>query len=221
MRRRRNYSNELLIADSSYEENCVQLFPEKHRDNTVTEAASPFMWQKLSLSCSEVMSTLQTYYAEWATKSTLFVLCQLVTFSVSGTLTCWLQIVCRMVEIFFSSQLLSPLFNKKQKLYKLPLYTQHFLFSEDLHFAVPIRGIGGAGSISSMSEDFGVYGSDPRSKVDPMLDRIPIRKTALTAGTPKGTLHIPGSGCRGKDGGMDMWKDYELRSRVVRRSNQE
>ena len=29
-------------------------------------------------------------------------------------------------------------------------------------------------------------------QVDPMLDRIPIRKTALTAGTPKGTLHIPG-----------------------------
>lgn len=105
--------------------------------------------------------------------------------------------------------------------FKQEMCTQHFLFSKDLQFAVPIRGIGGAGSISSMSEDFGVYGSDPRSKVDPMLDRIPIRKTALTAGTPKGTLHIPGSGCRGKDGGMDMWKDYELRSRVVRRSNQE
>ena len=59
--RRRNYSNELMIADSSYEESCVQLFSEKHRENTVTEAASPFMWQKLSLSCSEVMSTLQTY----------------------------------------------------------------------------------------------------------------------------------------------------------------
>lgn len=58
-----------MIADSSYEESCVQLFSEKHRENTVTEAASPFMWQKLSLSCSEVMSTLQTYYAEWATKS--------------------------------------------------------------------------------------------------------------------------------------------------------
>eukprot|EP00434_Breviolum_minutum_P013368 symbB.v1.2.011778.t2/scaffold750.1/size323489/30 len=58
--------------------------------------------------------------------------------------------------------------------------------------ANPPTCIGGAGSISSMSEDFGVYGSDPRSKVDPMLDRIPIRKTALTAGTPKGTLHIPG-----------------------------
>lgn len=105
--------------------------------------------------------------------------------------------------------------------FKQEMCTQHFLFSKDLQFAVPIRGIGGAGSISSMSEDFGVYGSDPRSKVDPMLDRIPIRKTALTAGTPKGTLHIPGSGCRGKEGGMDMWKDYELRSRVVRRSNQE
>ncbi|CAL1168913.1 unnamed protein product [Cladocopium goreaui] len=58
--------------------------------------------------------------------------------------------------------------------------------------ANPPTCIGGAGSQSAMSEDFGVYGSDPRSKVDPMLDRIPIRKTALTAGTPKGTLHIPG-----------------------------
>ncbi|CAJ1330339.1 unnamed protein product [Effrenium voratum] len=58
--------------------------------------------------------------------------------------------------------------------------------------ANPPTCIGGAGAISSMSEDFGVYGSDPRSKVDPMLDRIPIMKTALTRGTPKGTLHIPG-----------------------------
>mmetsp|Transcript_13057 Transcript_13057/g.22657 ORF Transcript_13057/g.22657 Transcript_13057/m.22657 type:complete len:282 (-) Transcript_13057:53-898(-) len=58
--------------------------------------------------------------------------------------------------------------------------------------ANPPTCIGGAGSQSAMTEDFGAYGSDPRSKVDPMLDRIPIRKTALTAGTPKGTLHIPG-----------------------------
>ena len=65
-----------------------------------------------------------------------------------------------------------------------------------------------------MSEDFGLYGSDPRSKVDPMLDRIPIRKTALTAGTPKGTLHIPGASCKGMEGWMDMWKGDELRRRV-------
>ncbi|CAK9049283.1 unnamed protein product [Durusdinium trenchii] len=58
--------------------------------------------------------------------------------------------------------------------------------------ANPPTCIGGAGSMSAMSEDFGVYGSDPRDKVDPLLDRIPIRKTALTKGTPKGTLHIPG-----------------------------
>lgn len=67
--RRRNCSNELMIADSSYEESFVHLFSEKHREKTVTEAASPFMWQKLSLSCSGVMSTLPTYCAKWATKS--------------------------------------------------------------------------------------------------------------------------------------------------------
>ena len=31
------------------------------------------------------------------------------------------------------------------------------------------QGIGGAGSQSAMSEDFGVYGSDPRSKVPSYL----------------------------------------------------
>jgi len=43
-------------------------------------------------------------------------------------------------------------------------------------------------------------------QVDPMLDRIPIRKTALTAGTPKGTLHIPGGNGWGPTG---QWIGYK------------
>ncbi|CAE7776738.1 unnamed protein product [Symbiodinium sp. CCMP2592] len=58
--------------------------------------------------------------------------------------------------------------------------------------ANPPTCIGGGGMMSAFMEDFGLYGSDPRSKVDPALDRIPVAKTALTMGTPKGTLHIPG-----------------------------
>jgi hypothetical protein len=56
----------------------------------------------------------------------------------------------------------------------------------------PPTCVGGAGSISSYKEDFGKYGSDPRSRVDASKDRIPIMKTELTAGSAKGTLHMPG-----------------------------
>ena len=86
-----------MIADSSYEESCVQLFSEKHRENTVTEALY-VAEAKRAIFWSYVNTTdLLTYYANWATKSPrkwISILCQLVTFTVSGTSTCWLQIVC-------------------------------------------------------------------------------------------------------------------------------
>merc|ERR1712032_274382 len=40
--------------------------------------------------------------------------------------------------------------------------------------------------------DFGKRGDDPRHKLGPDDERLPVFKTALTIGTVKGTAHIPG-----------------------------
>eukprot|EP00933_Yihiella_yeosuensis_P007671 TRINITY_DN112815_c0_g1_i1.p1 TRINITY_DN112815_c0_g1~~TRINITY_DN112815_c0_g1_i1.p1 ORF type:complete len:285 (+),score=35.74 TRINITY_DN112815_c0_g1_i1:103-957(+) len=62
--------------------------------------------------------------------------------------------------------------------------------------ANPPTCVGGGGSKSSYQEDYGLNGSDPRQKLDPNSERIPVIKSELTYGTFKGTLHIPGyNGC--------------------------
>eukprot|EP00416_Gambierdiscus_australes_P045887 CAMPEP_0171106206 /NCGR_PEP_ID=MMETSP0766_2-20121228/64268_1 /TAXON_ID=439317 /ORGANISM="Gambierdiscus australes, Strain CAWD 149" /LENGTH=276 /DNA_ID=CAMNT_0011567249 /DNA_START=96 /DNA_END=926 /DNA_ORIENTATION=- len=45
---------------------------------------------------------------------------------------------------------------------------------------------------SSFREDYGLYGSDPRDKVRPDAEKMPVFKSSLTMGTAKGTMHIPG-----------------------------
>ena len=111
-----------MIVDSSYE-SYVLLFSGKHGEYTVTEAASACIWQKPSLTVfwsyvsTTGMSGLscqvghhvppKVALGEW--------LCQLFTVAISGTFTCGSQIGFAVILRFFSSQLLSPLYNKKQK----------------------------------------------------------------------------------------------------------
>lgn len=52
--------------------------------------------------------------------------------------------------------------------------------------------IGRFEDLSMYRWDFGRYGSNPRDKVGPTDLKLPLFKTALTAGTTKGTDYIPG-----------------------------
>jgi len=45
---------------------------------------------------------------------------------------------------------------------------------------------------TSFQEDYGFQGSNPRDRMPPGASKMPVFKHALTYGTPKGTLHIPG-----------------------------
>merc|ERR1711974_190508 len=56
----------------------------------------------------------------------------------------------------------------------------------------PPTCVGAAALASSFHQDYGHYGSDPRDKVKPGTEKMPVFKGALTAGTAKGTMHIPG-----------------------------
>jgi len=56
----------------------------------------------------------------------------------------------------------------------------------------PPTCVGGAGMTSTFREDFGMHGSNPRHKMIAGHARMPVFKTALTLGTPKGTCHMPG-----------------------------
>lgn len=40
--------------------------------------------------------------------------------------------------------------------------------------------------------DFGRHGSNPRDSISPQDSKLPVFKSGLTAGTPRGTSHIPG-----------------------------
>lgn len=46
--------------------------------------------------------------------------------------------------------------------------------------------------LSFYQQEFGVYGSDPRTRIPKDASRVPVEKTDLTRGTTKGTAHIPG-----------------------------
>ncbi|CAE7598023.1 unnamed protein product [Symbiodinium natans] len=46
--------------------------------------------------------------------------------------------------------------------------------------------------LSGHTADFGRHGSNPREKISPWEDKMPVFKSDLTAGTTKGTFHIPG-----------------------------
>jgi len=56
----------------------------------------------------------------------------------------------------------------------------------------PPTCLGGGGVLSSYGEEYGHYGSDPRHKVQLGSGKMPVLKSALTYGTPKGTMHMPG-----------------------------
>lgn len=58
--------------------------------------------------------------------------------------------------------------------------------------ANPPTCVSGAGATSSYTQDFGRYGSNPRDRVRPGDTKLPVIKNELTAGTAKGTAHIPG-----------------------------
>eukprot|EP00931_Biecheleriopsis_adriatica_P111086 TRINITY_DN85428_c0_g1_i1.p1 TRINITY_DN85428_c0_g1~~TRINITY_DN85428_c0_g1_i1.p1 ORF type:complete len:290 (-),score=50.44 TRINITY_DN85428_c0_g1_i1:158-976(-) len=56
----------------------------------------------------------------------------------------------------------------------------------------PPSCISRAPETSCYGADFGRHGSDPRDKVSIMDTKLPVFKSNLTAGTPRGTAHIPG-----------------------------
>lgn len=56
----------------------------------------------------------------------------------------------------------------------------------------PPTCIGGAGMASSYTKDYGTRGSNPRDKMRLEDDQPPVITSELTAGTVKGTFHIPG-----------------------------
>jgi len=46
--------------------------------------------------------------------------------------------------------------------------------------------------LSFYQGEFGTYGSNPRHKIGPNDTKLPAKKSELTVGTTKGTLHVPG-----------------------------
>mmetsp|Transcript_32155 Transcript_32155/g.75509 ORF Transcript_32155/g.75509 Transcript_32155/m.75509 type:complete len:265 (-) Transcript_32155:91-885(-) len=46
--------------------------------------------------------------------------------------------------------------------------------------------------VSLNQEDFGEYGTDPRDKIGAFDDKLPVIHTDRSAGTTKGTVHLPG-----------------------------
>jgi hypothetical protein len=56
----------------------------------------------------------------------------------------------------------------------------------------PPSCVGGAAVKSAYHEDYGHYGSNPCDKVARHHTSMPVIKSALTRGTPKGTGHMPG-----------------------------
>jgi len=53
-------------------------------------------------------------------------------------------------------------------------------------------GLGRTADASTYTQDFGKFGSDPRNMITPGATELPIMRSALTAGTNKGTRHLPG-----------------------------
>jgi len=58
--------------------------------------------------------------------------------------------------------------------------------------ANPPTCVGHGQMFTSYHEFHGKYGSNPRDRLHPHLDKMPIIKSALHEGTHKGTAHIPG-----------------------------
>lgn len=70
--------------------------------------------------------------------------------------------------------------------------TYHRQHGPSYQAANPPTCVGGGGVQSSYMEDYGVLGSDPRNRVDRNQGKLPVMMGALTEGTAKGTLHMPG-----------------------------
>jgi len=56
----------------------------------------------------------------------------------------------------------------------------------------PPTCVGAAPLVTTYRTDHGEPGSDPRDRLIPGCDKLPVYKTHLTRGTPKATMHIPG-----------------------------
>jgi hypothetical protein len=70
--------------------------------------------------------------------------------------------------------------------------TYHRQTGPSYQAANPPTCVGRPEDSTMYQDDFGKKGTSPHDKVTLQLDRLPIFKTALTFGTPKGTNHIPG-----------------------------
>lgn len=68
----------------------------------------------------------------------------------------------------------------------------HRQFGPSYQATNPPTCVGAAALVSAYHEEFGTKGSDPRQRVRPDADRMPVFRTGLTPGTHKGTHHIPG-----------------------------
>jgi hypothetical protein len=70
--------------------------------------------------------------------------------------------------------------------------TYHRQTGPSYQAANPPTCVGRPEDSSSYQDDFGKKGTTPWDKVNLSTERLPVFKTALTFGTPKGTGHIPG-----------------------------
>lgn len=68
-------------------------------------------------------------------------------------------------------------------------YRQH---GPSYQAANPPTCVSAADVPTNYHEFHGRYGSNPRDKVHPLMEKLPIFKTVLNEGTHKGTMHIPG-----------------------------
>jgi len=65
-------------------------------------------------------------------------------------------------------------------------------FGPSYRVSNPPTCVSGGEILSTYAQEFGKYGSDPRHKLPPTMQKLPTFKTQLTIGTTKGTEHMPG-----------------------------
>jgi hypothetical protein len=70
--------------------------------------------------------------------------------------------------------------------------TYHRQYGPSYQGTNPVSCVSRPDDATSYHEEYGKHGSDPRDKIDPYSDKMPVFKSALTRGTTKATAHIPG-----------------------------
>eukprot|EP00929_Paragymnodinium_shiwhaense_P092416 TRINITY_DN5231_c0_g1_i1.p1 TRINITY_DN5231_c0_g1~~TRINITY_DN5231_c0_g1_i1.p1 ORF type:complete len:311 (+),score=62.11 TRINITY_DN5231_c0_g1_i1:124-1056(+) len=88
-------------------------------------------------------------------------------------------------------------------------------------------GLGRTADASTYTGDFGKAGTDPRDRLPPGSTQLPFSRTVLSAGTTKGTRHVPGyqgfipANLINKEVARSCEKDVASEERVVDKTNME